>query len=74
MALGEAKTKCKEEFREAVALSGYSLDALRAYVGTHRELRRPLLDVPRRPGFVGRAAHFALYVGDLMRTDGVAPQ
>ena len=30
MALGEAKVKCKDEFRRAVASTGHSLDELRA--------------------------------------------
>ena len=72
MALGEAKGKCKDEFRRAVLASGYSLDALRAYVATHRELRRPLQEIPHHAGVVGRAANFALHVGSLMRAAGIA--
>ena len=71
MALGEAKGKCKEEFRRALEECGYSLTELRAFVATRRDLRRPLQDIPHRPGFVGRAANFALHVGDLMRREGV---
>jgi predicted nucleotide-binding protein (sugar kinase/HSP70/actin superfamily) len=69
MALGEAKLKCKEEFKRAVAATGYSLDELRAFVATRGDLRRPLLDMPHRAGFVSRAATFALYVGQLMRAE-----
>ena len=73
MALGDAKAKCKEEFRRAVQESGYALADLRAFVATRRDLRRPLQDIPHRAGFVGRAANFALYVGDVMRREGVMP-
>ncbi|HYV99462.1 MAG TPA: hypothetical protein VE967_18535 [Gemmatimonadaceae bacterium] len=73
MALGEAKGKCKEEFRRAVGESGYSLAELRAFVATRRALRRPVQDIPRRAGYVGRAAHFALHVGSLMRGEGIVP-
>lgn len=73
MALGDARTRCQEEFARAVQETGYTLEEIRAYVGARRELRRPLLSVPHRPGFVGRAANFALHVGDLMRRDGVSP-
>ena len=71
MALGEAKGKSKEEFRRAVAESGYTLAELRAFVGTRRDLRRPLQTVPHRAGFVGRAANFALYVGRMMQREGI---
>lgn len=73
MALGEAKTKCKDEFRRAVQETGYTLADLRAFVATRRDLRRPVQNIPPRPGFVGRAATFALHVGALMRREGVAP-
>lgn len=73
MALGEAKTKCRDEFRAAVASTGYSLADLRAFVATDRDLRRPLQALPHRPGIVGRAATFALHVGALMQRAGIAP-
>jgi predicted nucleotide-binding protein (sugar kinase/HSP70/actin superfamily) len=67
MALGEAKDRCKEEFHQAVARSGYSLEQLRAYVGEHRELRRPIQSIPHVEGVVGRGANFLLHVASLMR-------
>ncbi len=73
MALGEAKTKCKEEFRRAVDQTGYTLDDIRAFVAMRRDLRNPLQNMPSCPGFVGRAAIFALHVGALMRREGVEP-
>jgi hypothetical protein len=71
MALGEAKAKCREEFRRAIGETGYTLDQIRAFVAARPELRRPLLRVPHRPGFVSHAAHFALYAGALMRRQGI---
>ncbi|WP_411281263.1 activator of (R)-2-hydroxyglutaryl-CoA dehydratase [Gemmatimonas sp.] len=69
MALGEAKGKCKEEFRESVARTGRTLDELRAYVVERPALRRALQRVPQAPGVVGRAANFALHVaGQMVRT------
>jgi predicted nucleotide-binding protein (sugar kinase/HSP70/actin superfamily) len=69
MALGEAKVKCKDEFKAAVARSGYALEDIRAYVTEHRELRRPLYKVPHVKGVIGRAANFVLHIGSLMDGD-----
>jgi predicted nucleotide-binding protein (sugar kinase/HSP70/actin superfamily) len=66
MTLGEAKVKCKEEFKACLEKTGYSLEDLRRYGLEHRELRRPLLHIPRTPGIIGKAANFVLYVGSLM--------
>ena len=66
MALGEAKVRAQNEFKACVERTGYTLEQLREYVAAHRELRRPLLQVPHYEGVVGRAANFALYVGSLM--------
>ena len=71
MALGEAKGKCKDEFRRAVAASGYTLSELREFVATRRELRRPLQIIPHHAGVVGKAANFALTVGQMMRAAGI---
>jgi predicted nucleotide-binding protein (sugar kinase/HSP70/actin superfamily) len=70
MALGEAKVKCKEEFRAAVEQTGYTLDQLRAFVDGHRELRRPLRTIPGANGVVGKAAKFALDVAKEMQAAG----
>ena len=66
MALGDAKIKCKEEFKASVAKTGYTLEQIRAYVAEHRELRRPLQTIPHCEGVVGRAANFVLHVGPMM--------
>jgi predicted nucleotide-binding protein (sugar kinase/HSP70/actin superfamily) len=74
MALGEAKAKCKEEFRIAVQQTGYSLDELRTFVAEHAALQRALRPVPDRKGVVGKAARFALDVGELMRKSESRPR
>lgn len=69
MALGEAKLKCKDEFKAAVAQSGYALEEIRTYIAEHRELRRPLQHIPHTKGVAGRAANFVLHVARLMDKD-----
>jgi len=66
MALGEAKTKAKAEFQEALASTGKRIDDIRAFVARHSELSRPFYQVPHRPGTAGVAANFVLHVNDLM--------
>lgn len=66
MALGEAKNRCKEEFKTCLAKTGRTPDELRDYCAKHPELRRPLQQIPRHDGVVGRAANFALYVASIM--------
>jgi hypothetical protein len=66
MALGEAKTKAKTEFLEALASTGKRIDDIRSFVKQHSELSRPLYPVPRHPGTAGVAANFVLHVSDLM--------
>ena len=73
MALGEAKVKSKEEFKAAVAQTGYTLEQIRDFVmqPENRDLRRPLLHVTHRDGVVGKAANFVLDVAQRMRRAGV---
>lgn len=66
MALGEAKTKAKMEFQQALACTGKCIDDIRAFAANHSELSRPLYRVPHRPGIAGVAANFVLHVNDLM--------
>ncbi|MCG8405842.1 MAG: hypothetical protein MI923_11655 [Phycisphaerales bacterium] len=75
MALGEAKMKCKDEFKRCVEETGYTIEQIREYVNRpeNRELRRPLQHVPHRKGVVGKAANFVLYVAEKMKTAGVEP-
>jgi predicted nucleotide-binding protein (sugar kinase/HSP70/actin superfamily) len=66
MALGEAKTKAKAEFQEALARTGKRIDNIRAFVAQHCELSRPFYPVPHRAGTAGVAANFVYHVADLM--------
>jgi predicted nucleotide-binding protein (sugar kinase/HSP70/actin superfamily) len=66
MALGEAKTKAKMEFQQALAHTGKRIDDIRAFAARHSELNRPLYRIPHRPGVAGVAANFVLHVSDLM--------
>jgi predicted nucleotide-binding protein (sugar kinase/HSP70/actin superfamily) len=66
MALGEAKTKAKAEFQEALAKTGKQIEDIRAFASRHADLNRPLYRIPRRPGIAGVAANFVLHASDLM--------
>ncbi|MCX5772721.1 MAG: activator of (R)-2-hydroxyglutaryl-CoA dehydratase [Candidatus Hydrogenedentes bacterium] len=66
MVLGDAKARCKQEFQKAVERSGYPLEVIRRFCRNQPELQRPLQQVPRERGVVGRAANFVSYVADLM--------
>jgi predicted nucleotide-binding protein (sugar kinase/HSP70/actin superfamily) len=76
MALGEAKFKCKAEFAEAVASTGYTLEQIREFVQRpeNRELRRPLQHVPHTKGIIGRSANFVRFLGQKMKAAGVSAQ
>ena len=66
MALGDARARARAEFDAALASTGHSLDAIRAYAGRHRPLRSPFYPFPRRQGVAGEAANFVLHVGRLI--------
>jgi predicted nucleotide-binding protein (sugar kinase/HSP70/actin superfamily) len=66
MALGEAKSKAKLEFQEALASTGKQLSEIKDFVAQHPELNKPLYKVPHRPGIAGVAANFVLHVSDLI--------
>ncbi|UCF69485.1 MAG: activator of (R)-2-hydroxyglutaryl-CoA dehydratase [Acidobacteriota bacterium] len=70
MALGEAKEKCRREFRACVAKTGFTIEEIRAFVADRPELRRALQSIPHEKGVTGRAAHFVLHVGRLMAREG----
>jgi len=73
MALGEAKVKCKDEFKAAVEKTGYTIEQIREYVmqPENRDLRRPLQHVTHRNGVVSKAANFVLDVAERMKKAGV---
>lgn len=66
MALGEAKQKCKAEFRACLEKTGRTLEEIRAYCSGNPALRRPLQRIPHAEGVVGKAANFVLHVHRLM--------
>ncbi len=67
MALGEAKSKAKKEFAEALERTGLTLDACRAWVDQHPETRRPTYLVPHTKGVVGQAANFVYHIAERQR-------
>ena len=66
MALGNARIKAKQEFAEALARTGRSLEELKAYVDAHPEMKKALYVVPKRDDVVGKAANFVLHVAERM--------
>ncbi len=66
MALGEAKSKAKKEFAEALERTGLTLDACRAWVDQHPETKRPTYQVPHTKGVVGQAANFVRHIAQRM--------
>jgi predicted nucleotide-binding protein (sugar kinase/HSP70/actin superfamily) len=70
MALGEAKSKAKLEFKAALEASGYDLDEIREFVNEHPEMKKPLYHVPKYDGVVGVAANFVRHVGEVMKKAG----
>jgi predicted nucleotide-binding protein (sugar kinase/HSP70/actin superfamily) len=70
MALGEAKSKAKAEFQQALATTGRRIDDIRAFAAQHSELNTPLYRVPHRQGVAGVAANFIFHVSDLMAGRG----
>ncbi len=71
MALGEARTKAREEFARALGASGFSIERVRGYVEAHPELRRAMHPVPHAKGYSGEAANFVVYVASLMKREGI---
>lgn len=68
MALSEARAKASREFDRALEKAHHSLEEIRSFVATRRELRDPLYPIPRRAGIVSTAANFLLHADHLMST------
>jgi len=68
MALGEAKSKAKKEFAEALENTGLTLDQCRAWVEAHPESKKPLYQVEHTKGVVGLAANFVHHIAAQMKT------
>ena len=71
MALGEAKAKCKEEFKSCVEQTGYTLEEIRRFCMENPEYRRPIQEIPHHEGTVGKAANFVLSIAEIMDADPV---
>ena len=69
MALGEAKSKARKEFKEVLERSGFALDELKAHVEKHPEMKDPLCNLPHYKGITGRAARFVKYVSEHKRSE-----
>ncbi len=74
MALGEAKAKCKAEYKAVVESTGYALDEIKAYIAAHDDLQRPMYKVPHYKGIVGTSASFIKHVGERMQAEGIRSQ
>ena len=66
MALGNARIKAKQEFEEALASTGKTVDEMKKYVDSHPSLKKPMYKVPKQKEIVGTAANFVLHVSSLM--------
>ena len=66
MALGNARIKAKQEFKDVLERTGKTLDEMRAYVDEYPVLKTPMYKIPKQEGVVGTAAKFVLHVNDLM--------
>lgn len=71
MALGEAKSRCKEEFKRCLEQTGRDIEAIRAYVKAHPTLQKPFQHIPHHDGVVGRAANFILHAGSCMDRENI---
>lgn len=66
MALGEARSKAKAEFADALKCTGLTLDQCREFVNAHPEMKRPLYKVPQHKDVIGVAANFVLHIAERM--------
>ncbi|CAN5503114.1 hypothetical protein BH10BAC5_BH10BAC5_27220 [soil metagenome] len=71
MALGEAKSKAKLEYKECLDSTGYTIEEIRAYVEMNPELQKPFYKISHRKGITGTGAKFILDAADLMKKDGI---
>ncbi len=69
MGLGDAKARCREEFRRALETAGYELEDIRRFCAERRDWRRPLRPIPRHREFAGTAANFVIDAARHMAND-----
>lgn len=73
MALGEAKSKAKAEFKKCLDETGFTIDEIKAYIDTNEYLQKPFYRVPHKKGIIGTAANFILDVAGKMVKEGIRP-
>jgi predicted nucleotide-binding protein (sugar kinase/HSP70/actin superfamily) len=69
MAIGDARVKAKMEITKAKDSCSSTMEELKAYVKTHKQLKNPLYVVPKRKGVVNMAANFIYHVDDLIQKE-----
>ncbi len=65
MILTEAKKRVQQEFDEALAKTGLTIEAIRRYEERHPELRRATYRVPHR-GYPGTATNYVIHIAERM--------
>jgi predicted nucleotide-binding protein (sugar kinase/HSP70/actin superfamily) len=71
MALGEAKSKAKAEFKKCLDETGFTLDEIKAYIDANEEYQKPFYHVGHRKGVIGVGANFILDVAEKMKKEGI---
>ena len=69
MALGEAKTKAKIEFKKVLKETGFTLKELKNYADKNPSFKKTTYQVPLYKGITGRAARFAKHVAKKMKAE-----
>jgi len=64
MILTEAKKRAQREFDDALERTGLTVEAARAYIESHPEMKRATYRVPRRGLAAGTAANMVLHVAE----------
>ena len=71
MALGEAKAKAKLEFKECLDKTDFSIEEIRAFIESHKELQSPFFHITHRKGIIGTGANFILDAAEMMKKEGI---
>jgi predicted nucleotide-binding protein (sugar kinase/HSP70/actin superfamily) len=70
MALADARRRAREEFAQALAATGRTLDDIRRFVAARPEMQCPFYRFRRKTPPAGTAAQFVLHVAERMRHEG----
>lgn len=71
MVLGEAKERAREECRQVLAKSNYTMDQIQEYISRFPELSSPFYKIPKHNGYIGHAANFLHHVTQRMQEAGI---